>query len=283
VTDYSKATVRSADGTVIGYREYGEGPGLILLHGGMKAAQHFGRLAELLAADFRVCVPDRRGRGLSGPHGPDFDVRREVEDLQALVAATGARFVFGLSSGALITLRTALSTPQIERIALYEPPLSIDGSAPIGWLPRYEREIDAGRTAAALVTAMRGLGTEPVFSRVPRFVLMPVLTLGLRAQPQRPDEATIADLVPTHRYDLRIVQEMAETLPDYAGLAAQVLLLGGTKSPAFLETALAGLASVLPHVRRLTLPGLTHEGPEDDGRPLVVAPVLRDFFSSRPA
>jgi pimeloyl-ACP methyl ester carboxylesterase len=50
------------DGTAIGYREYGSGPGLILVHGGMKAAQHFGKLAGALGNDFRVYAPDRRGR-----------------------------------------------------------------------------------------------------------------------------------------------------------------------------------------------------------------------------
>ncbi|WP_426511908.1 alpha/beta fold hydrolase [Dactylosporangium sp. McL0621] len=278
--DYSKATVRSLDGTVIGYRQYGAGgPGLVLVHGGMKAAQHFHALATALAGDFRVYVPDRRGRGLSGPHGPGHGVAREVEDLQALLAAAGARFVFGLSAGGLITLRTALATPAVERIALYEPPLSIAGSVPTAWLPRYERELDSGRRAAALVTAMRALPVEPLFTRVPRLALTPMLALGLRAQPARPDETTIADLVATQRYDMRLVQELADTLPDYAALAARVLLLGGTRSPAFFTTALAALAETLPDARRRTLDGLTHEGPEDDGRPAVVAEVLRDFFS----
>ncbi|MEU7870907.1 alpha/beta hydrolase [Dactylosporangium sp. NPDC049140] len=280
MSDYSKAKVRSLDGTLIAYRQYGAGgPGLVLVHGGMKAAQHFHTLATALAGDFSVYVPDRRGRGMSGPHGPGHGVAREVEDLQALLAGAGARFVFGLSAGALITLRTALATPAVERIALFEPPLSIAGSVPTAWLPRYERELDSGRRAAALVTAMKALPVEPLFTRVPRLALTPMLALGLRAQPARPDETTIADLVPTQRYDMRLVQELADTLPDYAALAARVLLLGGTRSPAFFTTALAALAETLPDARRRTLDGLTHEGPEDDGRPAVVAEVLRDFFS----
>jgi hypothetical protein len=40
-------------------------------------------------------------------------VQREVEDMQALIAATGARFIFGLSSGALVSLRTALFTRRL--------------------------------------------------------------------------------------------------------------------------------------------------------------------------
>ncbi|NUR90571.1 MAG: hypothetical protein HOY71_41385, partial [Nonomuraea sp.] len=43
--------VGSADGTTIGYRTSGQGPGLILLHGGMLASQHFTGLAAALADD----------------------------------------------------------------------------------------------------------------------------------------------------------------------------------------------------------------------------------------
>jgi len=280
VSDYAKRLVHSADGTAIGFREYGSGPGLILLHGGMKAAQHYSKLADALTNDFRVYVPDRRGRGMSGPHGDDFSVRREVEDMQALIAATGARFIFGLSSGALVSLRTALFTPALERVALYEPPLSINGSVPTDWVPRFDREIADGRYAAAVTTALKGTGTEPMFARLPRFVLAPVMAVGLRAQTTRAGEVSIADLIPTQHFDMQIVQDMADTAPEYALLQARVLLLGGTNSPDYLSVTLSELAAVLPHTRRVTLQGLAHDGPEDDGRPLVVAQALRDFFTA---
>src|SRR3982751_5903776 len=90
-------SVISADGTVIGYRQLGSGPKLILVHGGMQASQKFLKLSEALADTFTVYVVDRRGRGLSGKHGDHYSVAREVEDIQALVDKTGARFIFGLS------------------------------------------------------------------------------------------------------------------------------------------------------------------------------------------
>ncbi|MDN3354399.1 alpha/beta hydrolase [Actinomadura sp. DC4] len=279
---YGKGETRSADGTVIGYRIYGDGPGLILLHGGMLAAQNFANLAGLMAAGHTVYVPDRRGRGLSGGHGDDFDVTREVEDVQALVAATGASKIFGLSSGALVTLRTALTTPALDRIALYEPPLLADDSELRGWQPRYEREVAAGRLAAALVTVLKGLRAEPMFNRIPRFLLVPLLTIGMRLQrPPSGDDVPIRDLIPTERYDLRIVGEMAGTAEDYRALRAEVLLLGGSKSPAYLTTAVERLATVLPHARRLTLTGLGHSGPENDGDPAAVARALHGFFAER--
>jgi pimeloyl-ACP methyl ester carboxylesterase len=65
-------------------------------------------------------------------------MQTEVDDLALLLETTGARNVFALSSGALIALQTALSSDGISRLALYEPPLAIDGMpSPGGWIPRY--------------------------------------------------------------------------------------------------------------------------------------------------
>jgi hypothetical protein len=63
---YTTGSVVSQDGTPIGYRQYGHGPGLVLEQGGMGSAHNFHQLAGLLSDTFTVYVPDRRGRGLSG-------------------------------------------------------------------------------------------------------------------------------------------------------------------------------------------------------------------------
>jgi pimeloyl-ACP methyl ester carboxylesterase len=270
--------VTSQDGTTIGYRRFGRGPGIILLHGGMKSSNDFRSLAELLSDAFTSYVPDRRGRGLSGPHGAAFSVVREVEDVQALIAKTEATNLFGLSSGALVALRTALATPSLRKVALYEPPLSIDGSVPVDWVPRYERELAEGRLAAALVTALKETQIEPLFASLPRWLLEPFIALGLRVSPQGND-VSIRALIPTQRFDMQIVAEMADTLEDYRSLGTQLFLLGGSKSPAYLKLALDHLAATLPHNKCLTLPGLGHDGPENDGKPESVANELRRFFS----
>ncbi|HWD77782.1 MAG TPA: alpha/beta hydrolase [Kribbella sp.] len=272
-------SVVSADGTEIGYRRFGQGPAVILVHGSMLAAQDFTALAEALAGDFTVYVPNRRGRGRSGPHGPRFGIDREVEDLQALVKETGATRVFGLSSGALITLRTALRTPAVERIALYEPPLSLDGSVPVGWASRYHREIAAGRTVPALVTVLKGLGVDPVFAKVPRFALVPLLKLALRLQRPKGDDVPITELVPTMAADLKLVEQLAGTANDYSVVDADVLLLAGSRSPGYFGQALDALSAVLPRSSRQTFDRLDHSGPTNDGGPAEVAQSLREFFA----
>ncbi|HEV2637751.1 MAG TPA: alpha/beta hydrolase [Actinocrinis sp.] len=269
----------SADGTRIGYRELGAGQPVILVHGGMQASQHLMKLARTLSDQYTVYLPDRRGRGLSGPHGADFSILREVEDLQALIAATGSTRVFGLSSGALVALRTALATPGLGRVALYEPPLSVGGSAPVDWVPRFDREIAAGKPGSAVVTALKGTRVDPAFARIPRFALAPLLGAGMRAQRgAAAGDVPIVDLVPTQHYDMQLVREMADTVGDYRTLKANVLLLGGTKSPRYLTLALDTLAAALPRTRRITFTGLGHCGPDDDGDPRRVAETVRDFF-----
>jgi len=70
--------VRSADGTTIGYRRVGHGPGVVLVHGGGQASQNLMTLARELSD---VYVPDWRGRGMSGPYSKDHGLRQEVGDL----------------------------------------------------------------------------------------------------------------------------------------------------------------------------------------------------------
>jgi pimeloyl-ACP methyl ester carboxylesterase len=276
---YTKVTVASNDGTAIGYRQLGTGPGLLLIHGGMKSSQDFMKLAAALRHAFTVYVMDRRGRGLSGPLGEGFSLDREVDDVQAIVARTGARNLFGLSAGALVALRSARATPVVERVALYEPPLSIGGSTPRGWVARFERELAGGKLAAALVTAMKGMQVQRAFDRLPRFLLVPMLALVMRAQGDGdPENVAIRALVPTLRSDMQVVREMADTLDDYRNLQARVLLLGGARSSAFFGVALEGLERTLPRVERVVFPGLGHDGPEDDGAPKRVAQQLERFF-----
>src|ERR1700761_9796399 len=102
--ELSTGSVTSADGTTIGYRHVGRGPAVVVLHGSNESAASHTQLARALASRFTVYLPDRRGRGLSGPHRPGHSLRTEVEDLQAVVAASGAQAVFGVSVAGLIAL-----------------------------------------------------------------------------------------------------------------------------------------------------------------------------------
>jgi pimeloyl-ACP methyl ester carboxylesterase len=171
---YTTSAVTSQDGTTIGYRQFGRGPGLLLVHGGMMTSQNFLKLATALSDEFTVYVHDRRGRGLSGPFAENYSMKKECEDRDALPRKTGADKVFGLSSGALVTLQAALTLPAIHKVALYEPPLPLSGHpSPAAWVPRYNQELTQGKLGAAMVSIIRGAAArrqlEPeVFERCPR-------------------------------------------------------------------------------------------------------------------
>ena len=256
--------------TDIRWRVSGGGPKVVLLHGGMQTSANFTRLARCLAAGFTVYVPDRRGRGLSGPARFGHGLRAEIGDLAAVIEETGARNVFGLSSGAVVALRAAMELP-IERLALYEPPLKHGGHDPVAWLPRYEKELSRGRRAAAFVTVAKGAGD---LRYVPRAAMIPLMGLAFRAGRGR----QIGDLVPTMRLDAAVVEDAAGPLGTYRAVTAETLLLGGERSPAYLKGVLNGLEPVLPRVRRVTLSGVGHLAAVDSGRPELVAAELRKFF-----
>jgi pimeloyl-ACP methyl ester carboxylesterase len=61
-----RAHVDEANGTSIAWGEMGEGEPLVLIHGFQQSHRTRRRAAPLLAADFRLLMPDLPGHGLSG-------------------------------------------------------------------------------------------------------------------------------------------------------------------------------------------------------------------------
>src|SRR6185295_702035 len=93
--DATIESARSADGTKVGWERHGAGPVIAVLHGGARAGKHYRELAKALMDRFTVVLPDRRGRGLTGPSKPGDGIREELADLAAIFEATGAQCAFG--------------------------------------------------------------------------------------------------------------------------------------------------------------------------------------------
>ena len=282
---YETGFVTSRDSTTVGYRRIGGGPGLILLHGAMQAAQSFMRLATALSDRFTLYVPDRRGRGLSGPFGDGHGIDKEIEDLDALMRQTGARNAFGLSAGALIVLQASRVLPSLEKVALYEPPLAIDGKpSPLVWAPRFEQELAGGDLAAAMVSCMRGTGDVSRFG-MPRFVMVPLMGMAIHASAKdhSSDRVPLDVLIRSVLFDIHLARQMAGTVESFRTADAEILLIGGDRSAPYLKSALDALAGVLPKASRIELPGAGHIAADDVGQPERVAAVLRTFFEKAPA
>ena len=282
---YTTDLVTSSDGTIISYRQLGRGPGVVLVHGGMSSAQNHLELAQALADAFSVYLPERRGRCGSGPFGADYCIQKEVEDLEALLARTGSSNVFGVSSGGLIVLEAALSSPLIRKAAIFEPALFSDRSIPAAVLTRLDREIEAGKIAAALITGMKGAQMGPAILRaLPRRLLEFLANTAMKAEDKHPntDYLPVRALAATLHYDSQLAVEMCCKVEPFKSVRAEVLLMGGSKSPAYLKVSLDKLEQVLPKVRRIEFRGLNHAASwntDRGGRPKPVARELRQFFS----
>lgn len=281
---YTTGSVNSKDGTRVGYRQVGHGPPVILVHGGMMASQNLMKLAGGLADVYTAYLPDRRGRGLSGPFGERFGLATAVEDLQELVMSTGATRIFGLSAGGIIALYTALATPAIRKVVAYEPPIALEavpGSSPKPWLPRYERELAKGKVAEAMVSACKGIGDAPLLNVLPRFMSEPLMRLALSADAREVKDGDVAleDLVPTLLHDARIVLETADKLDELRSISAEVLLLNGGSSPVHFKRILEAVHTTLPSAARVELRGLGHTSADNSGKPERIARELLRFFA----
>ncbi len=282
---YTTGSVTAHDGATIGYRQLGHGPGVVVVHGAMSSGYHHMQLAEALADAFTVYLIDRRGRGLSGPYSQNYSIQQEVEDVDALLTKTGASQVFGVSSGGVICLQAALTLPAIHKAAIYEPPLFANGLPPTAVLTRFDQEMSQGKVAAALITAMKGAQMGPPILRImPNWLLERVTNLAIKSEDKKGSGSYVpmSALAPTFHYDAQLVFEMNGKLESFRTMPAEVLLLGGSKSPAFLKADLDALEQVLPQVKRVEFPGLGHAASwntDRRGQPEPVAQALRQFFA----
>jgi pimeloyl-ACP methyl ester carboxylesterase len=280
---YTWHSATSNDGTQIGYRQLGQGKGIILIHGGLQASQNFMQLASILSGSFTVYVPDRRGRGTSGPFGENYGIQKDCEDIDAILSKTQAHGIFGLSSGAIIAIYVALGNANIQKLAVYEPPLSSE-SPPFtdAFMHRYEKEIAEGKLAAAFVTVMKGLQAAGIFSHLPRFMTVPLFKFALsRSKETKSDDVPLAKLIPTFHFDNVLVNETAGPLERFSKLTTETLLINGSKSPGYLKAIVYQLKNILPNAGHMELKGLDHVSADNGGRPEIVAALLKDFFIKR--
>lgn len=267
-TELTQGAVESRDGTRIGYWKTGRGPAVVLVHGSMESGRSHLLLAEALAGDFTVYLPDRRGRGLSGPHRPDHSVRTEVEDLEAVLADADASMAFGVSAGGAVVMEAARTLPALRKVAVYEPALVADGAAHRAWLARFDDEIARGDIPAAMVTSMFGLQMAPAFLKVfPRRMLVRMTEkmlvkeeLGAEA-----DAVTMRKLAPTIHQEGVIIAELAASFGKMRTVGAEVLLMGGSKGLPILKPGRDALEKALPHCRRIEFDGLDHGSSSDPG------------------
>jgi pimeloyl-ACP methyl ester carboxylesterase len=260
--------VISKDGTSIAVDKLGHGPALILVDGAM-CSREFGpmpALAKALAGQFTVYHYDRRGRGASGD-GFNYDLQREIEDLDAVIAhAGGMAMVFGMSSGAALAAEAARQLRGIRRLALYEAPYVVDNThepLPPAFIADTKALVAANRRGDAVKKFMRYVGTPALM----------VFVMSLL-----PFWKKFTKIAHTLAYDLEIIAPHHQSQPmprdKWLTITIPTLVMAGGKSPAWMQNAMRAWAEVLPNSVHQTLAGQTHMVKQD-----VLASALGQFFA----
>jgi len=264
-------TVTSQDGTRIAFDQSGQGPALILV-GGMfeqrampsETAQLAGN--ALLNQHFTVYHYDRRGRGDSGDTQP-FAVKREIEDIEALIdAAGGSAYVFGISSGAALAFEAALAlSSKVRKLAMYEAPYNDDAEARQAW-QNFEQNLKSTlaeeRYGDAVGLFMSLLGMPPE---------------QLAEMREYPMWSMWEAIAPTIAYDVAALGAEAAVPTERASkLAIPTLIMDGEATPyPFMQESAKSLAQAIPQAQYRSLPGQTHEVSAE-----ALAPVLVEFFTA---
>jgi pimeloyl-ACP methyl ester carboxylesterase len=255
-------SVTSKDGTRITFDRLGDGPPVVLVCGGSVDRMSNAGVAALLASDFTVFNYDRRGRGESGDT-PPYAVQREVEDLDAVIAAAGGSAgVYGSSSGAALVLEAAASGVAITKLALWEPPYFLEGNPA-------RPPLDTARTYRELVAAgRRGDAVEYFMTKV---VGMPAeFAAQARQAPWWPSQEALAH---TLAYDATIMGDYSLPTEHVAAVRVPTLVLVGGASFPFLKETAQAIVDHLPNGQLRTL-----EGQEHNVAPEAMAPALTAFF-----
>ncbi len=171
-----------------------------------------------------------------------------------------------------MALEAAVALP-IEKLALYEPAVSIDGSVDFSWIEPMQRAFARKDGAAAFVIFAKGLHLHWL-TELPFWFWYPLARLMLRdAEGQE-----MVSLLPTIVWEAKEMQRLDSTYKRYRSISADTLLLCGSKSPAYLRNILPTLAKTIPHAEHIELSGLNHNAPDQDA-PERIASELKQFFS----
>jgi pimeloyl-ACP methyl ester carboxylesterase len=127
---HPKAGHVEAGGVRYGYEIHGDGPPLLLLHGGFGTLDVFGRAMPRLTERRQVVAVDLYGHGRTALTDRPIDPLAMADDLAAVVRALGFEKVdvLGLSLGGMVAFRLAAQHPDaVKRLVLASTPYAETG------------------------------------------------------------------------------------------------------------------------------------------------------------
>ncbi len=137
----NRSDVATVNGVQLAYQVFGEGPPLVLLHGGFGSVEMFGPNVELLAARRQVIGVDLQSHGRSPATDRPMRFETMADDIAALIKELGLdrAAIMGFSLGGATALRTAIQHPAVvERLVLVSTPFKRQG-----WHPEMTAGMDA--------------------------------------------------------------------------------------------------------------------------------------------
>lgn len=241
--------VTSKDGTKIAYDKVGSGPTLLIVNGamGFRGNAFAKKFQAGFARHFTVIDYDRRGRGESGDT-PPHSVKKEVEDIAALVAGPGEGrcLVFAQSSGAALALEAAASGVPMTRLFAYEPPYMV-GDPPDRPAPDFkehlERLIAEGKRDEAVSYFMTTVGMPAFAVRI------------MRLFPFWKDLRAVAHTLP---YDAAVMAGFDFPAKRLATVKVPVVAIAGGKTTPTLKRAVEEVARTVPGAQRKVAPKMGH-------------------------
>lgn len=161
-----RGTYAEVNGIRMYYETVGEGPPLVMLHGGTASAECWAEQVRPFSRHFRLILPDSRGHGRSTDTDQPYSYAVMAVDVLALLRHLRIRrtALCGWSDGAIVGLHLAIHHPRLlTRQILIGANFHVDGLIPAfrDWLRKpMETEDAAGCWSPDIVAAYKRLSPQ---------------------------------------------------------------------------------------------------------------------------
>lgn len=270
----------SPDGLKLYYRDYAgpnDKPPVLCLHGLTRNSRDFAPLAETLAGDWRVIVPEMRGRGNSeyAKDTSTYTPPTYIKDVEALLAELGIeKFVaIGTSMGGLMTmLMAAKDASRIVAAVLNDigPEIDPTGLAHIAGYVGQGRSFDTWMHAANSLRETHG-------ASFPDYLIDTWLEMAKRTMVLGQNGRLVLD------YDMGIADPFKsandapqpDLWPAFKALSdTPTLLVRGELSNLLTEQTQSRMARVHGNLRTVTVPRVGHAPMLDEPESLAAIQAL---------
>lgn len=235
------------------YREAGDGPALLLMHGMNGSSRSWRAQREALGARYRVIAWDAPGYGGSDPIEPNADAYADAAAM--LIEALGVRraTVLGHSMGGVVAGRLAHRHPAcIERLVLSCSHWGLARPHGAPFPPSYQRRLDDRRNLA-----------DDEYGRERARRMLPADGAAEVAA----EIAAIAREVREEGLRRAIRMELdCDNRALLTALSIPILLIDADRDPVLKPDRAEALAALLPRARRVTLHGVGHAPYLEDAR-----------------